>query len=136
MADRPGFVLIKSSLLALRSDEPGADRVESLLSRAKSNGCQLFVSFMSRMEIFYLLWREESEDAARAALRLIDSFEIQWVSCETEILEMAARLKAGGGLSVTDSWVAATAILRQATLIHKDPEFLKLKEISQEALKK
>jgi ribonuclease VapC len=136
MADKGVFVLDTSALLALRGDEPGADRVESLLSKSKSNTCILLISFMSRMELLYLVWREEGEEAAREALRLIDSFEIAWVSCEAAILELASRLKAQGGLSVADSWIGATAIAREATLVHKDPEFTKFKEISQELLRK
>jgi ribonuclease VapC len=136
MADKVIFVLDTSALLALRSDDPGADRVESLLSKSKSNGCNLLISFMSRMELLYLVWREEGEETAREALRLVDSFEIEWVSCETEILDLAARLKAKGGLSVADSWIGATAIAREATLVHKDPEFTKFKEIPQEFLRK
>jgi predicted nucleic acid-binding protein len=136
MADKGIFVLDTSALLALRSDEPGADRVESLLSKSKSNACILLISFMSRMELLYLVWREEGEETAREALRLVDSFEIEWVSCETKILDLASRLKAKGGLSVADSWIGATAIAREATLVHKDPEFTKFKEISQELLRK
>jgi predicted nucleic acid-binding protein len=136
MADKGIFLLDTSALLALRGDEPGADRVESLLSKSKSNACVLLVSFMSRMELLYLIWREEGEEAAREALRLVDSFEIEWVSGETEILELASRLKAKGRLSVADSWIGATAIAREATLIHKDPEFAKFKEISQELIRK
>jgi predicted nucleic acid-binding protein len=136
MADKGIFLLDTSALLALRGDEPGADRVESLLSKSKSNACVLLVSFMSRMELLYLIWREEGEEAAREALRLVDSFEIEWASGETEILELASRLKAKGRLSVADSWIGATAIAREATLVHKDPEFAKFKEISQELIRK
>ena len=91
---------------------------------------------MSRMELLYLVWREEGEDAAREALRLIDSFQIEWITCEPEILEIASRLKATGQLSLADSWIGATTIARRATLIHKDPEFSKLKEITQQVLRK
>ena len=129
-------MLDTSALLTLRGDEPGADRVENLLSKSKNKTCVLLISFMTRMELLYLVWREEGEEAAREALRLIDSFEIEWVSCETEILDLASRLKAQGGLSVADSWIGATAIVREATLVHKDPEFAKFKEISQELLRK
>jgi len=38
-------------------------------------------------------------------------------------------------LFVLDTWIAATAIIHDATLIHKDPEFQKFKEMSQEFLK-
>jgi predicted nucleic acid-binding protein len=130
------FVLDTSALLTLRSDEPGADRVEDLLARAKRRSCRLFGSFMTRMELLYLICREEGEEAARGALRLVESFTIEWITCEPSILEVAARLKARGRLSVADSWIGATAISRQAVLIHKDPEFAKFPEIAQEALAK
>jgi predicted nucleic acid-binding protein len=129
------FVLDTSALLALRSDEVGADRVESLLFQAKRDQCRVFLSFMTRMELLYSIWREEGEEAAREALRLVDSFSIEWVSCEPAILEIASRLKAQAGLSVADSWIGATAIAREATLIHKDPEFTKFKGIPQEVLR-
>lgn len=130
------FVLDTSALLTLRSDEPGADRVEELLARAKRGSCQLFGSFMTRMELLYLICREEGEEAAHEALRLVQSFTLEWITCEPSILEIAARLKARGRLSVADSWIGATAISRQAVLIHKDPEFTGFPEIAQEAIGK
>jgi len=136
MPPKSVFVLDTSALLALRSDEFGADRVERLLQQAKKNQAQLLISFMTRMEVLYRVWREEGPEAAREALRLIDSFPIEWASCAPEILEMAARLKAQGKVSVADSWIGATAIVRGATLIHKDPEFRNFKEIPQEFIGK
>ena len=91
----------------------------------------MLVSFMTRMEILYCVGREEGEEAAREALRLIDSFSIEWISCESVILEKASRIKSAGGLSVADSWIAATASVFGATLVHKDPEFESLRDIPQ-----
>jgi predicted nucleic acid-binding protein len=130
------FVLDTSALLAFRGDEPGADRVERLLLGARNGQYRLLGSFVTRMELLYVVWREEGEEAAREALRLADSFPIEWVSCEPEILDSAAGVKARGGLSLADSWIAATTLVRDATLIHKDPEFSDLRELSQEMLKR
>jgi predicted nucleic acid-binding protein len=135
MPPKTSFVLDTSALLALRGDEPGADRVEALLSQAKKNQCRLLASFMTRMEVLYNVWRAEGEEAARHALRLMDSFAVHWISCEPNILEIASRIKAQGRLSVADSWIGATAIAYGATLVHKDPEFGPFKEIPQEILK-
>lgn len=136
MPPKSVFVLDTSALLALRGDEPGADRVETVIQQAKKNQVLLLASFMTRMEVLYRVWREEGLEAAREALRLIDSFPVEWVSCQPEILETAARLKALGKLSVADSWIGATAMVRGATLIHKDPEFRNFKEIPQELIGK
>jgi ribonuclease VapC len=136
MDPRNLFLLDTSALLTLRSDESGADRVADLLARAKRRSCYLLGSFMTRMELLYLIRREEGDEAARDALRLVDSFNIDWITCEPSILELAAQLKARGGLSVADSWIGATAMSRQAVLIHKDPEFTRISEIAQETLRK
>ncbi len=56
------YVLDTSALLALRSDEPGAKRVEDLLrlgTRGKAG------SFMSRMEILSRVATTEDEAAAQ-----------------------------------------------------------------------
>lgn len=133
-AKKKVFVLDTSALIALRSNAPGADRVQTLMRRAEKGDCRLLVSFMSRMELLYLILRKEGEDAAWTALRLLDSLPSEWVSCEPLILKAAARLKAEGSLSVADSWIGATAIIREAVLVHRDPEFIPLDEISQEVL--
>ncbi|HEV8132278.1 MAG TPA: PIN domain-containing protein [Acidobacteriota bacterium] len=134
MAGDKIFVLDTSALLTLREDGLGSDEVEARILQAQKQQCRLLVSFMTRMEILYLVRREENETAAHETLRLIDSFPIEWISCELEILEGASLLKSGGGLSVADSWIAATALVHQATLVHKDPEFSKLKNIPQQIL--
>ena len=128
------FVLDTSALLALRSDERGADRVAAILQLGRRGKARNYVSFMTRMEILYRVTATEDEDAARMALRLIDAAGVHWVSCDPEILEVAARFKARGGLSVADAWVAGTAAVKRAVLIHKDPEFTAVREIEQERL--
>ena len=134
MAAKRSFLLDTSALLALREDEPGADRVEALLAQASRKQCRLLVSFMTRMELLYCIRRKEGEQVARAALRLVDSFEIEWVSCQPDILERAAQIKSAGRISAADSWIAATAAVNAAILVHKDTEFEPLAEIPQELL--
>ena len=68
------------------------------------------------------------------ALRLLDSFAIDWITCEPGILDRAAQIKNGARISVADSWIGATASVYGATLVHKDPEFEPLRDIPQEML--
>jgi len=128
------FVLDTSALLALRSDESGAERVAELLRLGRRGKVKILVSFMTRMEILYRVTASEGEDPARTALRLIDAAGVSWVSCDPEILETAARFKVRGGLSVADAWIAATAATKHAVLVHKDPEFTSVREVDQERL--
>jgi predicted nucleic acid-binding protein len=128
------YVLDTSALLALRDDEPGAERVHRIIDATRKRHASVYVSFMTRMELLYRIAASEGEEAAAAALRLLDALPLQWVTCEPPILVEAARIKRQGGLSVADAWIAATAVLRQAVLVHKDPEFAALAEPSQEHL--
>jgi ribonuclease VapC len=136
MASQPRLVLDTSAVLAMRSDEPGANRVEALLRSARSGRAKVLLSFMTRMELLYRISTDESPEAAASAVRLLDAAGVEWVSCEPAILEEAARIKAGGGLSVADAWIAATAAVREAVLVHKDPEFSRARHVAQERLRR
>ena len=50
------------------------------------------------------------------------------VESSEEIGLIAGRLKATNKLSFADAWIAATAILYDSTLVHKDPEFEQLEK--------
>jgi len=100
---RQRWVLDTSAILAFRSDEAGASRVEKLLRQATMHAGSVLVSFMSRMEVLYCVHRDEGEEGARQAIGLLDALSIRWVSCDAPILEAAARIKARGGLSVADA---------------------------------
>ncbi len=133
-AERRRYVLDTSAVLALRGDEPGAARVEHILRAGQSGAGAVLVSFMTRMEMLYRITADEGAAAAAEAVRLLDAAGIEWVSCEDDILTAAAALKAPGGLSVADAWIAATARVRNAVLVHKDPEFAVARDVSQERL--
>src|SRR2546425_12752637 len=117
MRSRSRFVLDTSAVLALRSNETGAHRVEAVLRSARSGRAKVYLSFMTRMELLYRIASDEGEEQAATAVRLIDAAGVQWVSCDAEILEEAARIKAAGGLSVADAWIAATAVGRGGLLV-------------------
>ena len=134
VADPPVQVLDTSALLALRGDEEGADRVEALLDEASGGSTTVLVSFMTRMELLYVVWREEGEESARGAVRLVDSFPVEWVGCEPGILDRSARVKSAGGLSVADAWIAATAMEREGVLVHCDPEFENVPDLREERI--
>ncbi len=134
MSSHPRYVLDTSALLALRDDESGAERVHRIIDAGRKQRAHVYVSFMSRMELLYRISASESEDAAAGAVRLLDALPLKWVTCEPAILNQAARIKQHGGLSVADAWIAATAVVKEAILVHKDPEFVPLSDLAQEPL--
>jgi predicted nucleic acid-binding protein len=115
------YLLDTSALLTLRDDEPGADRVAEILAlsghkKARCSGC-----FMSLMEVFYRVWKDEGEASGRLAYEQCQSLPIEWVHETPELLESAAAHKARHALSLADAWIAASAQLASAVLVHKDP---------------
>ena len=61
------YCLDTSALLALRDDEPGAERVAELLVQAQSDRIRCVACFMTRMEVLYRVWKDEDESAAHLA---------------------------------------------------------------------
>lgn len=118
------YLLDTSALLTLRDDENGADTVADLMYKAQDGKCQCFGCFLSLMEILYRVWKDEDEFAGRLAYEQCRSLPVTWVHETKELLELAAKIKAENRLSVVDAWIAASALSEDATLVHKDPEFI------------
>ena len=129
-----GFLLDTSALLTLRDNEPGAARVSQLLREASGNGSPCCGCFMSLMEVFYRVWKDEGESAGREAYAGCLDLPIHWIHESPKLLERAASVKATHPLSLADAWVAAAALESGATLVHKDPEFEQLTGLMEERL--
>ena len=122
------IVLDTSALLCLKENEPGAAEVEALLRRQGKNAT-VFISFMSVMELAYILEQEQGEMAARQGVLQLKQLPVHIIESDEPLGLAAARIKAGHKLSVADAWIAATAERLGATLVHKDPEFESLAKL-------
>jgi ribonuclease VapC len=127
------YLLDTSALLTLRDDEPGAERVAELLALSQKGQVRCSGCFMTLMEVFYRVWKDEGELAGRLAYEQCLSLPMDWIHESPELLERAAIVKAEQRLSLADAWIAASAEIASAVLVHKDPEFEPL-SIQQEAL--
>lgn len=121
------YLLDTSALFTLRYNEEGSDQVTKILKEAQSERCVAYISFMTLMEIFYWIYKKEGKGTALQTLLEIKTLPIQRVDLSDAILVGAGELKANYSISLADSWIAATAINKEATLVHKDPEFDQLK---------
>jgi len=128
------FVLDTSALIAAREGEPGSERVEALLREAQAGRIRCLACFMSLMEVYYRVWKDEGEAAGFNAYSQCLTLPIEWVHESSALLERAASVKATHPLSLADAWIAATALELGAILVHKDPEFENLPGLSQERL--
>ncbi len=113
-----GYVLDTSAIMAVILREEGAlDVRDVMLGTAR-----VMVPFIAMMEIEYKLLRIKPE-VLEESLALINEWPVQTVESTYSWRREAARVKARGRLSFADAWVAALALVTDATLVHKDPEF-------------
>ncbi len=117
------YVLDTSALLTLRDDEEGADLVADLLYKAQRGKIVCNVCFISLMELFYRVWKDEDESAGRLAYEQCSALPIEIIHESDPLLEQAAKIKATHRMSLADAWIGAAALLSGAALVHKDPEF-------------
>ena len=122
MTEPESFVLDSSAILALWNEEDGASIVEKLL-RDRQHNRNIFISFMTFMECRYRVWKDHGRSAADELFRSLSLLPVTRVDVDDTLIMTASELKAQHKISVADSWIIATAITRNATLVHKDPEF-------------
>lgn len=116
------YVLDTSALFVYIQEESGCRTVGNILDSAAKEKCNIFVSFISLMEIYYITWQEKGEDIAKELVILVKSLPIEIVESNERLILSAGRIKASHRLSVADAIVVATAIDKSGILVHKDPE--------------
>jgi predicted nucleic acid-binding protein len=120
-----GYVLDTSAILTKLYDEEGSDVVTSIIEAAKDKKTVAYLPFMSLMEIRYLLKRRIASKA-ESLLSIILTWPLKEEHSSRQWCDKAADLKVSGQLSVADAWIASLAFLKDADLIHKDPDFDKI----------
>jgi predicted nucleic acid-binding protein len=117
------YLLDTSALLTLRDDEEGADQVAEILGQASRKRAHCFACFLTLMEVFYRVWKDEGELEGRLAYEQCQALPLTWIHEDRALLEKAAEIKATCPVSLADAWIGASAILQNARLVHKDPDF-------------
>ena len=120
------YVFDTSAILAVILGEPEQQTVVDLLERARDDDLAIGLPFLALMECEYKLLRWFGVDEATTPLLLIQGWPCAIAESSEEWRHEAARIKAAGGLSLADAWIAALASLSDAELVHKDPEFDKV----------
>ena len=123
-----GYVLDTSAILTFAKGEAGCDTVEDILLGAGKGKHHTYISFITLMELYYVTWQAQSEAAAKEMVILVKALPVQKIDSNERISLAAGRIKANYRLSVADAFIAATAMDKGATLVHKDPELVPLSE--------
>jgi predicted nucleic acid-binding protein len=120
----PPYVLDTSALLALFEYEEGALQVLEIVQNAGKEGQpRVYLPFMSCMELEYVALQRFGNPRAEEALRMVRAWPLERRESHPEWASQAARIKARARLSTADAWNAALALMLDAELVHKDPEF-------------
>lgn len=117
------YLLDTSAFLTLRDNEAGADQVVEIFQMASTGKVRCFGCFITLMEVFYRVWKDEGEHEGRLAYKQCQNLPVHWIHESPPLLEKAAQIKTEHALSLADAWIGACAILNDAVLVHKDPEF-------------
>ena len=117
------YVLDTSAVLSVLFGEPEGRRVIEILAQAEEGAALVLIPFLALMESEYHLLRRFEPERVESSLLLIEGWPATVVESDEAWRREAARIKAHGRLSLADAWMAALAMLREAELVHKDPEF-------------
>lgn len=117
------FVLDSYAILALLNDEPGAERVASLLKQASDPDIVIAMSLINLGEVSYIVERRWGIEKTQITLAYLEATSIQFVEVDKNRVLAAAHLKAKYPIAYADAFAAALAIELEATLLTGDPEF-------------
>jgi predicted nucleic acid-binding protein len=85
------WLLDTSALLALRDDEDGAEQVADMLAQTQRGEARCFGCFITLMEVYYRVWKDEGEPAGKLAYAQCRALPIEWLHESPELLQAAAR---------------------------------------------
>jgi predicted nucleic acid-binding protein len=115
--------------MALLLREEGAEAVRDAIY---SPGL-VRLPFVALMEIEYKL-RQRKPEIVEESLSLIEEWPVALTESYYSWRREAARVKAEAKVSFADAWIAALALLGDAELVHKDPEFENVNGLRQRRL--
>ncbi len=122
------YLLDTSAILSFLEDEKGADRVEEILKEGN-----FIIPFVVYLEIYYISVREKGVEIGERRYAMLKKLGGEYIDFVPEpVLLKAGLYKSKYNVSLADSIIAAFASARDATLVHKDPEYENLEKIIKE----
>ena len=119
MADK--FLLDACAVIAYLNDEEGADKVEGFLWESAQRPGVLFLHEVNLLEIYYGVYRDESEQLAEETYEKVLNLPIKIVAgLKKSVFKEAGRLKAIYRVSLADSIALAEAKMRRIPLVTCD----------------
>lgn len=116
------YILDTSAIFTFLKAEAGVKIVEELLEKAEKHEIEIYISFVTITEVFYILYQSNGKRKARKIVQMLKTMPVQIIGRD-DILDLkTGEIKATYKVSFADAWIIATAIIKDAVLVHKDPE--------------
>ena len=121
------YVFDTSALVSFIENESGADHIAELLELAIAHQVEIFVSVISLVELYYISVRSQNKEIAESRQNLIEQWPIVIEGIDGTYIRSAGHIKARSPMSIADCLIASLAMLKNAILVHKDPESEQIK---------
>lgn len=123
------YILDTSAVITFFTGEPGAEEVKNLLIKSEKNEIIIYVPNVVLIEFYYISYKRVGEEFANQMFAYLRNLPVSFINYTDEAyIIQSGRLKAQYPISFADAMISAYALLEDATLVHKDSEFLSLKE--------
>lgn len=120
------YVLDTSALLCYLRDERGAEKLHHLLTSKKD---VLKMHRVNLGEVYYGVLKKEGAPKANQLYGMLLQYPVRYIDDLSDtFLVTTGRLKVKYNLGFADSFVAASTLMEQATLITKDNDFRPLEK--------
>ena len=122
------FVLDSYAVLALLTDDVGADQVAELLSQSEH---VFWMSVVNLGEVYYIVSQAQSqEDTESVVSDILRQDNVTIVDATWDRVRTVAQFKAHGRLSYADAFACAVASEYDAEVVTGDPDFFKVEGIT------
>ena len=123
------YVLDSFAVLALLSKEPGSERVQALLKKAKVGEADVSMTWVNVGEVTYIVERRWGKARVHQVLGTLEATAVEIHEVGRDLTLTAAEIKAEYPLAYADAFAAALAMREQAVLVTGDPEFEQLEAV-------
>ncbi len=120
------YVFDAGAILAWLLDKPGVLRVRRLIEEAMRGHSEILMSAVNFGEVYSTLLRAYDVDRASVMMRTLQPLPIELLPVDRQGALSAAAVKVKYRLYYADSFAAALAIERKATLVTGDSDFRRL----------
>jgi len=123
------YILDTSAVITFFTGESGAEVVKNLLIKSEKNEIIIYIPNVVLIEFYYISYKRVGEEFANQMFVYLRNLPVSFINYTDEAyIIQSGRLKAQYPISFADALISAYALLEDATLVHKDSEFLSLKE--------